>query len=189
MEYLPQNYLISSWIKPASPRTSKKYQSGGWMSNPLQRLALPPMRRPADPKADKSVFNIDDQAQTATRPQGQTVPPSNILTDPPERTACTFVFERMICQTCPWFTRCATPYHRTHSHHFFHRIRFPAPSVENAWYFFSIAARRLLGSLPSAANFQLLVRIRDLDLSTHSFLSYFSLATFPQGLKRVRSLR
>jgi transposase len=67
---------------------------------------LSPMRRPTDPEVDKSAFNIDDQAQTATCPQGQTAPVSKIQTDPHGRTACTFVFERMICQTCPWFTRC-----------------------------------------------------------------------------------
>ena len=67
---------------------------------------LSPMRRPTDPEVDKSAFNIDDQAQTATCPKGQTVPASKIQTDPHGRTACTFVFERMICQTCPWFTRC-----------------------------------------------------------------------------------
>jgi hypothetical protein len=67
---------------------------------------LSPMRRPSDPEVDKSAFSMDDQAQTATCPKGQTVPASNIQTDPHGRTACTFVFERTICQTCPWFTRC-----------------------------------------------------------------------------------
>src|ERR1035437_1729844 len=67
---------------------------------------LSPMRRPTDPEVDKSAFSMDDRAQTATCPKGQTVPASNIQTDPQGRTACTFVFERTICQTCPWFTRC-----------------------------------------------------------------------------------
>ena len=67
---------------------------------------LSPMRRPTDPEVDKSAFNIDDQAQTATCPKGQTVPASSTQTDSHGRTACTFVFERKICQACPWFTRC-----------------------------------------------------------------------------------
>jgi transposase len=67
---------------------------------------LSPMRRPTDPEVDKSAFSIDDQAQTATCPKGQTVPASNIQTDPHGRTACTFVFDRNVCETCPLFTRC-----------------------------------------------------------------------------------
>jgi Transposase DDE domain/Transposase domain (DUF772) len=67
---------------------------------------LSPMRRPTDPEVDKSAFNIDDQAQTATCPKGQTVPASKIQTDPHGRIACTFVFERTICENCPWFSRC-----------------------------------------------------------------------------------
>ena len=67
---------------------------------------LSPMRRPTDPEVDKSAFNIDDQAQTATCPKGQTAPASKIQTDPHGRTACTFVFERTICENCPWFSRC-----------------------------------------------------------------------------------
>ena len=67
---------------------------------------LSPMRRPTDPEVDKSAFSMDDQAKTATCPKGQTVPASNIQTDPHGRTACTFVFERKVCETCPLFTRC-----------------------------------------------------------------------------------
>ena len=73
-------------------------------TNPIDLLS--PMRRPTDPEVDKSAFNIDDQAQTATCPKGQTVPASTIQTDPQGRTACTFVFERKVCETCPLFTRC-----------------------------------------------------------------------------------
>jgi hypothetical protein len=72
--------------------------------NPIDLLS--PMRRPTDPEVDKSAFSMDDQAQTATCPKGQTVPASNIQTDPHGRTACTFIFERAICETCPLFTRC-----------------------------------------------------------------------------------
>jgi hypothetical protein len=67
---------------------------------------LSPMRRPTDPEVDKSAFSIDDQAKTATCPKGQTVHASSIQTDSHGRTAFTFVFERTICETCPWFTRC-----------------------------------------------------------------------------------
>jgi len=87
---------------------------------------LSPMRRPTDPEVDKSAFSIDDQAQTATCPKGQTVPASNIQTDPHGRTACTFVFDRNVCETCPLFTRCVSqPNHRTHGNHLFLRS-FPA---------------------------------------------------------------
>ncbi|MCX6033600.1 MAG: hypothetical protein NTV38_01275 [Chloroflexi bacterium] len=66
--------------------------------NPVDLLS--PMRRPNDPAVDKSVFSMDDQAQTATCPKGQTVPVSSIKTDQQERTAFTFVFKRAICETC-----------------------------------------------------------------------------------------
>lgn len=72
--------------------------------NPIDLLS--PMRRPNDPAVDKSAFSIDDQAQTATCPKGQTVPASSIKTDQQERTTFTFVFERTICETCSLFTRC-----------------------------------------------------------------------------------
>jgi hypothetical protein len=67
---------------------------------------LSPMRRPTDPEVDKSAFSMDDQAKTATCPKGQTVPASSTQTDSHGRTVCSFVFERTICETCPWFTRC-----------------------------------------------------------------------------------
>jgi hypothetical protein len=72
--------------------------------NPIDLLS--PMRRPNDPEVDKSAFSIDDQAQTVTCPKGQTVHASNIQTDPQGRTACSFAFERTICETCHLFTRC-----------------------------------------------------------------------------------
>jgi len=72
--------------------------------NPIDLLS--PMRRPNDPEVDKSAFSIDDQAQTATCPKGQTVSVSNIQIDQQEHTAFTFVFERTICETCSLFTRC-----------------------------------------------------------------------------------
>lgn len=72
--------------------------------NPIDLLS--PMRRPTDPEVDKSAFSLDDQTQTATCPKGQAVHASNIQTDLQGRTAYSFVFERTICETCPWFTRC-----------------------------------------------------------------------------------
>ena len=56
--------------------------------NPIDLLS--PMRRPNDPEVDKSAFSIDDQAQTATCPKGQTVSVSNIQIDQQGHTAFTF---------------------------------------------------------------------------------------------------
>jgi len=72
--------------------------------NPIDLLS--PMRRPNDPEVDKSAFSIDDQAQTATCPKGQTVSVSNIQIDQQGHTAFTFVFERTVCETCSLFARC-----------------------------------------------------------------------------------
>lgn len=73
-------------------------------NNPIDLLS--PMRRPNDPEVDKSAFSIDNQAQTATCPKGQTVSAKSVETDEQERTAFTFVFDRAICEKCPLFTRC-----------------------------------------------------------------------------------
>jgi len=64
-----------------------------------------PLAVPNDPAVDKSAFQIDLQAQTATCPQGYTVnahagPSSNGL--PTWR----FTFPRVLCATCPLFERC-----------------------------------------------------------------------------------
>ena len=67
---------------------------------------LSPMRQPNDPEVDKSAFSIDDQTQTATCPNGQTVSAKTIVTDKQGRTAFTFVFDRAVCETCPLFARC-----------------------------------------------------------------------------------
>jgi hypothetical protein len=71
---------------------------------PIDLLA--PMRRPNDPAVDKSAFSIDNQAQTATCPDGQTVSAKSVEIDEQAHTAFTFVFERTICEKCPWFNRC-----------------------------------------------------------------------------------
>jgi transposase len=65
-----------------------------------------PLRHPTDPDVDKSAFHIDQQTQTATCPNGQTVPAKRIETDAQKRTALTFIFERAICEKCPLFARC-----------------------------------------------------------------------------------
>ncbi len=64
------------------------------------------MRRPADPEVDKSAFQIDAQAKTATCPSGQTVPASKVQTNQAGRAALQFTFQRSICQACPLFERC-----------------------------------------------------------------------------------
>lgn len=72
--------------------------------NPIDLLS--PMRRPADPAVDKSAFEIDLDAKTATCPNGQTVSASSTTTDDEDRTTHKFVFDRAICLTCPLFDRC-----------------------------------------------------------------------------------
>jgi len=65
-----------------------------------------PIRRPNDPEVDKSAFQVDAQARTATCPYDQTVPVASVKTDEQGRIALKFVFERAICETCPLFARC-----------------------------------------------------------------------------------
>jgi len=67
---------------------------------------LSPMRRSTDPEVDKPAFNIDDHAQTATCAKGQIVLARSTQTDQDGRRACSYVFERTICEPCPLFTRC-----------------------------------------------------------------------------------
>jgi len=73
-------------------------------ANPIDLLA--PMRHPADPAVDKSAFEIDLEAQTATCPHGQTVSASRSKTDEEGRTTHKFVFDRSLCLPCPLFARC-----------------------------------------------------------------------------------
>ena len=87
------------------------YGSGGNRAACAERPDRPvdllsPMRRPNDPEVDKSDFRLDEEAQTATCPHGQTVPASIKKTDPQGRTAFTFIFERTVCENCPLFARC-----------------------------------------------------------------------------------
>jgi transposase len=73
-------------------------------ANPVDLLT--PLSQPADAEVHKSAFQVDTQAQTATCPNGQTVPASTVTTHQEGRTAYTFTFERSLCETCPLFTRC-----------------------------------------------------------------------------------
>lgn len=64
-----------------------------------------PMRQPKDPGVDKSAFQIDDEAQTATCPQGQTVT-GRPGRDQEGRPISVFYFPRGVCEVCPLFARC-----------------------------------------------------------------------------------
>jgi hypothetical protein len=72
--------------------------------NPIDLLS--PMRRPADPEVDKSAFEVDLDAQTATCPRGQTVSASSSKKDEEDRTTHKFIFDRATCLQCPLFERC-----------------------------------------------------------------------------------
>ena len=87
------------------------YGSGKNRADCAERLNQPvdlvsPMRHPNDPEVDKSAFRMDEQAQTATCPTGQSVSAKSIESDDMQRKAFTFVFERAICEKCPLFSRC-----------------------------------------------------------------------------------
>ena len=71
--------------------------------NPVDLLA--PLQQPADPEVHKSAFHIDQEVQTATCPQGQTVS-GKIVRDAKKREVLKFTFSREICETCPLFSRC-----------------------------------------------------------------------------------
>jgi len=66
---------------------------------------LSPLRRPRDPKVDKSAFAIDLEAQTATCPQGHTVR-GKPRKDAQGRPILYFPFDRSTCAACPLFERC-----------------------------------------------------------------------------------
>jgi hypothetical protein len=65
-----------------------------------------PVRRPTDSEIDKSAFRVDEQAQTATCPNGHTVSAKSVEIDDKQRKAFNFVFDRSICEKCPLFSRC-----------------------------------------------------------------------------------
>jgi hypothetical protein len=64
-----------------------------------------PLARPSDPEVDKSAFQIDLEAQTATCPQGHTV-----IGQPGGKQdgqdTWLFTFPRATCEACPLFERC-----------------------------------------------------------------------------------
>lgn len=64
-----------------------------------------PMARPKDPEVDKSAFQIDLEAQTATCPQGHTVA-GKPAKDNKGRPILAFTFPRATCEVCPLFERC-----------------------------------------------------------------------------------
>jgi hypothetical protein len=64
-----------------------------------------PLHRPADPEVAKSAFQIDQDAKTATCPQGHTVA-GKTARDQKKRPVLRFTFARATCEACPLFTRC-----------------------------------------------------------------------------------
>jgi hypothetical protein len=64
-----------------------------------------PLNRPADPEVAKSAFQIDQEAKTATCPQGHTVEGKTVR-DRKKRPVLEFTFPRATCEACPLFARC-----------------------------------------------------------------------------------
>jgi hypothetical protein len=74
-----------------------------YAGHPIDLLA--PLRRPSDPEVDKSAFELDLTAETATCPQGHTVC-GRPRKDAKGRPILTFSFDRAHCEACPLFERC-----------------------------------------------------------------------------------
>jgi hypothetical protein len=64
-----------------------------------------PLNRPADPEVAKSAFQIDQEAKTATCPQGHTAAGKSGR-DQKKRPVLKFTFPRATCEACPLFARC-----------------------------------------------------------------------------------
>jgi class 3 adenylate cyclase len=64
-----------------------------------------PLHRPADPEVAKSAFQIDQEAKTATCPQGHAVEGKTVR-DQKKRPVLRFTFPRATCEACPLFERC-----------------------------------------------------------------------------------
>jgi transposase len=64
-----------------------------------------PLNRPADPEVAKSAFHIDQEAKTATCPQGHTAAGKSGR-DQKKRPVLRFAFPRATCEVCPLFARC-----------------------------------------------------------------------------------
>jgi len=71
--------------------------------HPIDLVA--PLHRPADPEVAKSAFQIDQEAKTATCPQGHTVAGKSVR-DQKKRPVLRFTFPRATCEACPLFARC-----------------------------------------------------------------------------------
>jgi transposase len=66
---------------------------------------LSPLARPTDPEVDKSAFQIDLEALTATCPKGHTVTAQRGGKQDEQQTWL-FTFPRATCEACPLFERC-----------------------------------------------------------------------------------
>ena len=64
-----------------------------------------PLAQPSDPEVDKSAFDIDLDALTATCPQGHTVTGQRAGKQDGQQ-MWLFTFPRAICEACPLFARC-----------------------------------------------------------------------------------
>jgi hypothetical protein len=64
-----------------------------------------PLKRPANPEVDKSAFQIDLDAETATCPQGHTTA-GKATRDRKKRPVLRFTFARSTCESCSLFESC-----------------------------------------------------------------------------------
>jgi hypothetical protein len=64
-----------------------------------------PLARPSDPEVDKSAFQIDLEAQSATCPQGHTVTGQRAGKHDGQQ-MWLYTFPRVTCEACPLFERC-----------------------------------------------------------------------------------
>jgi len=64
-----------------------------------------PLAQPSDPEVDKSAFDIDLEAHTATCPQGHTVTGQPAGKHDGQQ-MWLFTFPRATCEACPLFERC-----------------------------------------------------------------------------------
>ena len=64
-----------------------------------------PLAQPSDPEVDKSAFDIDLEAQTATCPQGHTVAGQRAGKKDGQQ-MWLYTFTRATCEACPLFERC-----------------------------------------------------------------------------------
>ena len=65
-----------------------------------------PLAVPHDAEVSKANFAIDLHADSVTCPQGHITTTYKLVKDNPGRPVKSFTFDRVICETCPLFTRC-----------------------------------------------------------------------------------